>query len=419
MSQTIFVLFGYPIAPVEALVIAGACVAMLLLLLVWQNARAAQGRLIEATQTAERQRELDDKVEAMNRLQAEMTGRMQTMAEVFGSRQADLARLMADRLDSVRSSMSNTLTESANKSNEHLGKLNERLAVIDAAQANLKGLTNEVLSLKDVLSNKQARGAYGQGRMESIVRDALPASAYTFQMTLKNRSRPDCAIHLPGDERPLVIDAKFPLEGFVALREASHDTARLAAQRRVRADLGAHIKDIADKYLVPGETQDIAMLFVPSEAIYADLSEHFEDIVQKSHRARVLIVSPSILMMAIQVAQSIVRDAAVREQARIIQSELGKLLDDVRRLNDRAGKLGQHFRQVQEDVTGIITSTEKINSRGTRMEALDFETVEKAAIPKPPAPVPSGISTTSATKSDAMLKSEVELPQLPLRHQLM
>ena len=419
MSQTIFVLFGYPIAPVEALVIAGACVAMLLLLLVWQNARAAQGRLIEATQTAERQRELDDKVEAMNRLQAEMTGRMQTMAEVFGSRQADLARLMTDRLDSVRSSMSNTLTESANKSNEHLGKLNERLAVIDAAQANLKGLTNEVLSLKDVLSNKQARGAYGQGRMESIVRDALPASAYTFQMTLKNRSRPDCAIHLPGDERPLVIDAKFPLEGFVALREASHDTARLAAQRRVRADLGAHIKDIADKYLVPGETQDIAMLFVPSEAIYADLSEHFEDIVQKSHRARVLIVSPSILMMAIQVAQSIVRDAAVREQARIIQSELGKLLDDVRRLNDRAGKLGQHFRQVQEDVTGIITSTEKINSRGTRMEALDFETVEKAAIPKPPAPVPSGISTTSVTKSDAMLKSEVELPQLPLRHQLM
>ena len=419
MSQTIFVLFGYPIAPVEALAIAGACVAMLLLLLVWQNARAAQGRLIEATQTAERQRELDDKVEAMNRLQAEMTGRMQTMAEVFGSRQADLARLMTDRLDSVRSSMSNTLTESANKSNEHLGKLNERLAVIDAAQANLKGLTNEVLSLKDVLSNKQARGAYGQGRMESIVRDALPASAYTFQMTLKNRSRPDCAIHLPGDERPLVIDAKFPLEGFVALREASHDTARLAAQRRVRADLGAHIKDIADKYLVPGETQDIAMLFVPSEAIYADLSEHFEDIVQKSHRARVLIVSPSILMMAIQVAQSIVRDAAVREQARIIQSELGKLLDDVRRLNDRAGKLGQHFRQVQEDVTGIITSTEKINSRGTRMEALDFETVEKAAIPKPPAPVPSGISTTSVTKSDAMLKSEVELPQLPLRHQLM
>lgn len=378
MSHVILVIGSYAVTVTDALVGAGIFATLLLLLLVWQNTRATQARALEAAMAAERQRELDDKVEAMNRLQAEMTGRMQTLAEVFGTRQADLARLMADRLDSVRTSMSASLTETAQKSAESLGRLNERLAVIDAAQADLKGLTSEVLSLKDVLANKQARGAYGQGRMEAIIRDALPASAYRFQPTLSNRARPDCVIDLPGDDRPMVIDAKFPLEGFVALREAGTDEARVVAERRVKADLSTHIKDIADKYLLAGETQDIALLFVPSEAIYAELSEKFDDIVQKSHRARVLVVSPSILMMAVQVALSIVRDAAVREQSRIIQSEIGKLLDDVRRLTERAGKLQTHFRQVQEDVDGIVTSADKVNRRGTGIEKLEFEPAKVA-----------------------------------------
>jgi DNA recombination protein RmuC len=377
----------------QVLMAAGGFVAVLLLVLVWLNARGGQARALEAAAAAERQRELDEKIEAMNRLQAELTGRMQAMGEVLGTRQADMARLVAERLDSVRASMSTSLADTAQKSAESLGKLNERLAVIDAAQADLKGLTSEVLSLKDVLANKQARGAYGQGRMEAIIRDALPAHAYRFQPTLSNRSRPDCVIDLPGDDRPLVIDAKFPLEGFVALRDAGGDeAARIAAERRVRADLGTHIKDVAEKYLVPGETQDIAMLFVPSEAIYAELSEKFDDVVQKAHRARVLVVSPAILMMAVQVAQSIVRDAAVREQARIIQSELGKMLEDVRRLADRAGKLDQHFRQVQEDVLGIKTSAEKITRRGTSIEKLEFEPAKPEAAPAP-VPAPEAMPT--------------------------
>lgn len=384
MSQIVLVLGTQAVTLADLLIGAGGTAMLLLLALVWQNARAARARALEGAMAAERQRELDDKVEAMNRLQAEMTGRMQTLAEIFGTRQADLARLMTERLDSVRTSMSASLTETAQKSAESLGKLNERLAVIDAAQSDLKGLTSEVLSLKDVLSNKQARGAYGQGRMEAIIRDALPASAYRFQPTLSNRARPDCVIDLPGDERPMVIDAKFPLEAFAALREAATDEARALAERRVRSDLSTHIKDIAEKYLLSGETQDIALLFVPSEGVYAELAEKFDDIVQKSHRARVLVVSPSILMMAVQVAQSIVRDAAVREQARIIQSELGKMLEDVRRLSDRAGKLDQHFRLVQEDVSGIMTSADKVNRRGVRIEALEFEqpnTPEPAAVP--------------------------------------
>lgn len=384
MHEIVLTLADHPVTLAQILASGAALLLALFAFALWQASRMAQARAIEAAEAAARQRELDDKVEAMNRLQAEMTGRMQTLAEVFGTRQADLARLMVERLDSVRASMSSSLGESAAKSAEHLGRLNERLAVIDAAQADLKGLTSEVLTLKDVLANKQARGAYGQGRMEAIVRDALPAAAYAFQPTLSNRARPDCVIHLPGDSRPLVIDAKFPLEGFAALREAASEEARIAAMRRVRADLGLHIKDIAEKYLLAGETQDIAFLFVPSEAIYADLSEHFEDIVQKSHRARVLIVSPAILLMAIQVAQSIMRDAAVREQARFIQSELGKLLDDVRRLCERAGKLNGHFRQAQDDVAQIVISAEKIQNRGARIETLEFEPAAEKA---PAAPI--------------------------------
>lgn len=400
MKQAFLTIGDWVVTVEQALAAGATALLVLLVLLVWQNARAAGNRALEAASAAERQRELDDKVEAMNRLQAEMTGRMQTLTEVFGSRQADLARLMSERIDSVRHSMSTSLTETAQKSAETLGRLNERLAVIDAAQADLKGLTSEVLSLKDVLANKQARGAYGQGRMEAIIRDGLPSSAYDFQKTLQNRTRPDCVIHLPGDDRPLVIDAKFPLEGFVAWREAGSDEARVQAEKRVRGDVSTHIKDIADKYLATGETQDIALLFVPSEAIYAELCERFDDIVQKSHRARVLIVSPSILMMAVQVALSIVRDAAVREQARLIQGELSKMMEDVRRLSDRAGKLEQHFRQVQEDVAGIVTSADKVARRGTRIEQLEFEAPAK----------PEPVEKTSPAG---------ETPTLPFRRQVL
>ena len=379
MQDVLFQFGDWPVSVQNGLIALGALVFLLFMLFLRQASLAARLKAEASGRGEERQRELDDKLEAMNKLQAEMTGRMQTLAEVFGTRQADLARFLSERMDSVRSSMTSSLTETSQRSAESIGKLNERLAVIDAAQAGLKGLTSEVLSLREVLSNKQARGAYGQGRMESIVRDALPQSIYAFQPTLSNRHRPDCTITLPGDDRPLVIDAKFPLEGFAALREAGGDDARLAAMRRVRNDLGNHIKDISEKYLIAGETQDLALLFVPSEGIHAELCEHFEDVVQKAHRARVLIVSPSLLMMAIQVAQGIARDAAVREQARVIQSEVGKLLNDVRLLMERTGKLNAHFRQAQDDVTAIITSADKVQQRGTRIERLEFETPDPKA----------------------------------------
>jgi DNA recombination protein RmuC len=316
---------------------------------------------------------MDDKVAEMNRLQAEMTGRMQTMAEIFGTRQADFARAMSERLDGLRTHMGQGIEASGRSTTESLQKLNERLAVIDNAQKNLTDLTAEVVTLKDVLSNKQSRGAYGQGRMEAIIRDGLAPAAYEFQPTLSNKTRPDCVVSLPGDSRKLVIDAKFPLEGFTAFRGAETEEARKAAAARVRTDMNVHIKDIAEKYVNADETQDMALLFVPSEALYADLHEHFDDMIQKAHRARVVIVSPSLLALAIQVMQSLVRDARMRDEARVIQTEVSRLLEDVRRLGERVGRLDQHFRQATDDVAQIVTSSDKIVKRGERIEALEFE----------------------------------------------
>ena len=372
MDRILFVLAGTPVRVLDVLLVGGAVALLLLLVVSIILIRTSRARGAEAGAAAERQREMDDKMAELNRASAELAGRMQTVAEVLGSRQSDLARLVTERLDNVQHRVGQGLEQAARAQGENLGKLNERLAVIDAAQTRLNGLAQEVVGLKDILANKQARGAYGQGRMEAIVRDGLPPSSYDFQWTLSSRTRPDCVIRLPGDERLLAVDAKFPLEGFTAFREARSDEDRARAAQRVKGDLLKHVKDISEKYLIPGETQDLAVLFVPSEAVYADLAEHFDEVVQKAHRARVIIVSPSLLMMAIQVMQAIVRDARVREQAHIIQDEVRKLADDVRRLRDRVGKLDTHFRQAQDDVTAIVTSSDKIAKRGDRIDQMDF-----------------------------------------------
>jgi DNA recombination protein RmuC len=331
--------------------------------------RAARRRALEA---AERQREMEQAFSLIARQNAELSGRMRSVAETLGARQGDLARFVAERLDQVGARVGEGVAASGKSAGEQLAKLNERLAVIDAAQTRLTGLTQEVVGLKEILANKQARGAFGQGRLEAIVRDALPESAYAFQHTLSNRMRPDCVIRLPGDPRLMVIDAKFPLEAFTALKAASGEPARKEAAARVRSDVGKHIKDIAERYFLPEETQDIALLFVPSESLYADINEHFDDVVQKAHRSRVIIVSPSLLMMAVQVMQALVRDERVREQTHIIQAEVRRLVEDVARLRGRAAKLDAHFHGAQEDVAGLLASADRIAKCGERIDRMDF-----------------------------------------------
>ncbi len=380
-ASPIAVIDGLPIFLPQALAAALAALAGLMLLTLIALTRAASVRRSEKRTAAERQEAIEARFAALARSSAELNGRVAGMAEHLGSRQSDLARVVADRLDSVGARLGAGLDAQAQTTGENLGKLNERLAVIDAAQARLTEMTREVVSLKDILANKQARGAFGQGRMEAIVRDGLPAGAYDFQFTLTNRARPDCVIRLPGDSRLLAVDAKFPLEAFSALRAARDDEARKGAQARVRADVGKHVKDIAERYLLPGETQDIALMFVPSEAIYSDLVEHFDELVQKAHRARVVIVSPTLMMMAINVAQAILRDARMRDEAQAIQAEVGKLLGDVRLLVERAAKLETHFTQAQDDLGGIFAASSRIARRAERIEAMDFSREGEAAPP--------------------------------------
>jgi DNA recombination protein RmuC len=304
---------------------------------------------------------------------AELKGRLQTMAELSVTRQSELSRTIHERLDRIGHNLGTNIEETTRKTSENLTKLHERLAVIDNAQRNITELSTRVVSLQDILANKQQRGAFGQLRMETIVQDGLHKEAYTFQATLSNGKRPDCLVHLPGSSAGIVIDAKFPLEGFEVLRAAHEEAIRREALRRIRIDVGKHIDDIAGKYALPGETQDTMLMFVPSESIYADLHENFPELLQKAHRARVVIVSPNMLMLAVQTMQAIMKDVRMREQAGLIQREVGTLMQDVNRLHERVLDLQRHFGLANADVEKILTSTDKIASRGRKIENLDLE----------------------------------------------
>ncbi|MDX7952452.1 DNA recombination protein RmuC [Lichenihabitans sp. Uapishka_5] len=357
-----------------ALLLGGAGLVVLVVTL-WAGRRTGQVSL----------RDVEGLVSSLHQANFELTGRVRTMGESLSARQGDLARLVGERLDTVNARLGQTLERSAHRTGEGLSKLNERLAVIDAAQARLADLTEEVVGLRDVLANKQARGAYGQARMEAIVRDGLPSDVYAFQPTLSNRTRPDCTVKLPGDRAALVIDAKFPLEAFTALKAAAGERARAEAAARVRTDMGKHIRDIAERYLIPGETQDTALMFVPSESVFADLSEHFSDVMQKAHRARVSVVSPTLLALAIQLMRSVARDARMREQAHLIQAEVRGLMDEVRRLGDRVGKLDDHFRLARKDVADLATLTDRIVARGDKIDSLDCAAPPASSSPGPAA----------------------------------
>jgi DNA recombination protein RmuC len=237
-----------------------------------------------------------------------------------------------------------------------------------------------MVSLKDILANKQTRGAFGQARMEAIIRDGLHQGAYSFQITLSNGTRPDCAVKLPESELHLVIDAKFPLEAYNLLKAAKSDGDVRLGEQRLRSDVLKHVKDIAQKYLIAGETHETAIMFVPSESIYAELYERFEDVIQKSHRQRVIIASPNILMLLVQTMQAIFKDARMREQAGQIKIEVVKLMEDVVRMRDRVLDLQKHFGLATQDVEKLLISSEKITKRGLRIEQVDLSEPQLRAV---------------------------------------
>ncbi len=357
----------------------GATLVLVLLVaavvLAW---RAASGGGQQSIDAMRRAAELETKL-------AEMSGQLRGLAEHSASTQAHLAQTLDTRLDQVSQRLGAGLNESSQRTTQSLQKLNERLAVIDTAQTNLTNLSSEMLSLRDILANKQSRGAYGQGRMEAIIRDGLHSTAYSFQTTLSNGTRPDCLIRLPENDICVVVDAKFPLEGFNALKQAGPEEDLKSYQQRFRADVLKHIKDISEKYLLKGETHETAIMFVPSESIYADLHENFEDIIQRAHRLHVIIASPNVLMLLVQTMQAVFKDARMREQAVVIQTEVVRLMDDVGRMHDRVLDLQRHFGQAGKDIEKIVISSDKITRRGAKIEQVEFaDTAQRDDDTSPP-----------------------------------
>ena len=347
-------------------------------------------RLLAGLRRAEQQRQLRDggesllletKLRELAASQSEIAGRFSQAIESQAKSQSELQRAVAERLEALDKRLGDNLRETSAKTAATLGGLQERLVVIDEAQRNLVDLSGQVVSLQQILTNKQARGAWGQGQMESIIRDALPVGVYEFQATLSNRNRPDCLIRLPGARCAIVIDSKFPLEAFAVLKSAANDLEKRAAEARVRADVAKHVRDISEKYLIAGETQSPAIMFVPSESLYAELHDGFSDVIQKAQRAQVIVVSPNILLLAINTMQTVMKDARMREQASLIQREVGLLLNDVRLLSDRVGKLQSHLGQADDDVKNILISTGKVASRAERIERVELPQSETAVKP--------------------------------------
>ena len=374
LSQPIAQLGATTVTLGHVLLMAGAMFVLLLVALVVSLWRSAKARAVAAAEAADHARDMEARVAGILQSQAEMQGRLGAVADVFGARQAELTQSIGQRLDAMTGRIGQTMSEQTRSTHESLAKLQERLAVIDTAQNNIQSLAGQVVQLQAILSNKQTRGAFGQARMEAIVADGLPNGAYEFQATLSNGSRPDCLVRMPNGTPSLAIDAKFPLEAWNAIRAAEGaDQQRYAAQA-FRRDVEVHIRDIAGKYLIAGETQDTAFMFVPSESVFAEIHENFEAIVQRAHRARVVIVSPSLLMLSIQVIQAILKDARMREQAHLIQGEVVRLMEDVSRLDDRVRKLQAHFGQASKDIDDILVSSAKVTKRGQKIEALEFGT---------------------------------------------
>jgi DNA recombination protein RmuC len=386
MNQILFVAGSWPVHLSDALIGFAALTLLLLLVITIVVARSGKRETTIALMQAARADELEQRLDEMLRAQSEANGRVDAMTQALAGRQAEMARAVNERLDSVTHRVGQSMEQSTRNTMDSLRVLHERLGIIDNAHKNLTDLTSQVTTLRDVLANKQSRGAFGQARMEAIVQDGMPKGSFEFQFTLSTGKRPDCVVFLP-DQRPLCIDAKFPLEAMTALHDARTDEEKKYASQRLRADVMKHVNDIAEKYVIAGETQDSALMFVPSESVYAEIHDGFDDVIQKAYRARVVLVSPSLLMLAIQVMQQILRDARMRDAADLIRTEVLNLGDDLGRLRERVLKLQKHFSDVNEDVRQVLISADKIEKRAGRIEELDFSKEPQA---EPPRLVKSG-----------------------------
>ena len=316
--------------------------------------------------------------------QGELAGRLTQLSETLVTNQNRLIDLMQSQERAVSKKLEERLADLGQRFGEgmeksrvsqqtSLGELKERLVRIDAAQKNIEELSSQVVGLQDILSNKQARGAFGEVQLTDLVKSIMPPNFYSFQATLSGGRRVDCLLNLPYPPGPIAIDAKFPLESYRLLVDAGSDRDKNQARKLLATDVLKHVSDISEKYIIPGETAESALLFLPSEAVYAELHANLPDVIERSWKSKVWVVSPTTLMATLNTIRAVLKDSQMREQAHVIQREIMILLQDIGRLDGRVGKLENHFRQAEDDLRQIRVSTEKITKRGNKIEEIELQ----------------------------------------------
>jgi len=389
--------------PLVLAVLGAAALVLLILILLIAAVRAAGRTARLAAPLSQQMQVLGGHVQQLGAGQEQLRGGLQMVSDTQANAQSQLIQSVEARLNTVQLQMQERLAENAARSQRSLTEmqermnqtlhgsakqtttsltqLQERLAAIDKAQDNITKLSGDVLSLQDILSNKQTRGAFGEIQLRDIVSKQLPSDSYSLQHTLPNGKRADCLIHLPSPPGPIVIDSKFPLEAYEALRNAKTDWDLKNAVAAMKVAVKKHIRDISEKYIVEGETADGALMFLPSEAVYAELHANFPELIREGFAARVWIVSPTTCMATLNTMRAILKDARMREQAGAIRKELGALHGDVERLVTRVGNLDRHFGQARKDVDEIMISSEKASKRAGRLHNFDFEELAKDDAP--------------------------------------
>ena len=338
--------------------------------------------------------QLNQTVQNLNGGQSQLTGSLESLNKAHTMsvqnmevRLAEVQRQMSEHLhdnalksarslSDLEAQVKETLTGSSEKTNKSLTQLQERLSTIDKAQSNIEKLSGDVLSLQDILSNKQTRGAFGEIQLNDIVKKALPPDSYSFQHTLSNGKRADCLIYLPNPPGPIVIDAKFPLEAYEKLISANTNEEKAKSLALLKQSVKTHIRAISEKYLIEGETADGALMFLPSEAVYAELHAKLPEVVREGFSAKVWIVSPTTCMATLHTMRAILKDARMQEQAGEIRKTLSLVNKDVKLIVERAGKLDTHFSAALKDLEGINIAAGRAGKRSEKLDNFDFEELE-------------------------------------------
>ncbi len=318
---------------------------------------------------------------------AELKGQLSQMVQASSQQQQNITSQLSEQsarmeqtLSNFRQQLGQSLQQQTQSTHDNLTKLSERLAVIDRANSQITELTGQVTQLHNILANKTERGAFGEVQLENLVKTVLPPNSYAFQVTLPNQKRADCILKLPNPPGDIVIDSKFPLDAWYNLQNSETKEQQIAARRQLAISVRGHVKDIQAKYIIAGSTAESACLFLPSEAVYAELHANLPDVIDASYKARVWIVSPTTMMATLNTVRAVLRDARLREQTAIIQSEMLKLIEDVSRLDARVENLNRHFSQVQKDISEIQTSTSRISKRSYRITELEVPEDENISV---------------------------------------